>query len=135
MISLIILAEHDMAHGLLNAIEHVLGSRPQSVDVQPIDYHASQESLTQALETRIRDIDRGQGVLILADVYGSSHTNAACRLLQPGRVELVSGVNVPMLLRVLSHRRLGMEELLRKALSGGTEGIVRAPARNPDSRP
>jgi len=129
MISIIILAQQDMANGLLNAIEHVLGNRPQSLEVQPIDYHQPQEALAQALDARIRAIDRGKGVLILADVYGSSHTNAACRLLKPGHIELVSGVNVPMLLRVLSHRRLGMEELLRKALSGGTEGIVRAPAR------
>jgi PTS system ascorbate-specific IIA component len=128
MISIIVLAQQEMANGLLNAIEHVLGSRPQLLDVQPIDYHASQEALASALDERIRRIDNGEGVLILADVYGSSHTNAACRLLQPGRIELVSGVNVPMLLRVLSHRRLGMEDLLRKALSGGAEGIVRAPA-------
>jgi len=128
MISIIILAQQDMANGLINAIEHVLGNRPQALDVQPIDYHESQEALAQALDTRIQRLDQGHGVLILADIYGSSHTNAACRLLKPGRVELVSGVNVPMLLRVLSHRRLGMAELVRKALSGGTDGIVSAPA-------
>ena len=62
-----------------------------------------------------------------------SITNAACRLLAPGRIELVSGVNVPMLLRVLSYRTLGMNELLRKAMSGGTEGIVRAALPAPAS--
>jgi len=128
MISIIILAQQDMANGLINAIEHVLGNRPQALDVQPIDYHEPQEALAQALDMRIQRLDQGHGVLILADIYGSSHTNAACRLLKPGRVELVSGVNVPMLLRVLSHRRLGMAELVHKALSGGTDGIVSAPA-------
>jgi PTS system mannose-specific IIA component len=126
MISLIILAEQDMARGLLSAIEHVLGCHPPLLDIQPIDYHQSQEALAQTLAVRIRKIDQGDGVLILADVYGSSHTNAAMQLVQPGRIELVSGVNVPMLLRVLSYRHLGMEELLGKAVSGGAEGIVRA---------
>jgi len=126
MISLIILAQQDMAQGLLNAIEHVLGQHPPHLDIQPIDYHQPQEQLAQALAGRIRRIDQGDGVLILADVYGSSHTNAAVHLLAPGRVELVSGVNVPMLLRVVSYRNLSMPELLRKAISGGTEGIVRA---------
>jgi PTS system ascorbate-specific IIA component len=131
MIGLIILAQEDLGRGLLNAIEHVLGNRPDQLDVQPIDYHQSQEALTQALSTRIQKIDQGDGVLILADIYGSSHTNAACRLLVPGHIELVSGVNLPMLVRVLNYRNLGMDELLRKAQSGGTEGIVRAtpPAR------
>ena len=69
-------------------------------------------------------MDRGDGVLILADIYGSSHTNAACRLLVPGQVELVSGVNLPMLVRVLNYRHLSMGELVRKAQSGGAQGIV-----------
>jgi PTS system ascorbate-specific IIA component len=126
MISLIILAQEDLGQGLLNAVEHVLGNRPALLDIQPIDYHQPQEALAQALLERIRKIDQGDGVLILADIYGSSHTNAACRLLVPGRVELVSGVNLPMLVRVLNYRNLSMEQLLRKAQSGGAEGIVRA---------
>jgi len=126
MISLIILAQGDMGEGLLEAVEHVLGKRPVALEVQPIDYHESQDALGQALAERIRRLDQGQGVLILADIYGSSHTNAACHLLSPGRVELVSGVNLPMLVRVLNYRHLSLPELLRKAITGGTEGIVTA---------
>jgi len=126
MISLIILAQEDLGRGLLNAVEHVLGNRPTLLDIEPIDYHQPQEALAQALSARIHKIDQGDGVLILADIYGSSHTNAACRLLVPGHIELVSGVNLPMLVRVLNYRNLSMDELLRKAQSGGTEGIVRA---------
>lgn len=124
MISIIILAQADLGRGLLNAVEHVLGSKPIDFDIQPIDYHESQESLAQALAARIKKMDRGDGVLILADIYGSSHTNAACRLLAPGQVELVSGVNLPMLVRVLNYRHLPMNELVRKAQSGGAQGIV-----------
>jgi len=126
MISLIILAQEDLGKGLLNAVEHVLGNQPLALAIQPIDYHQSQEALAQALAVRIQKVDQGDGVLILADIYGSSHTNAACRLLVPGRIELVSGVNLPMLVRVLNYRNLSMDELLRKAQSGGAEGIVRA---------
>jgi PTS system mannose-specific IIA component len=133
MISIIILAQQDMAQGLVNAIEHVLGQHPPRLDIQPIDYHQPQEQLAAALAARIRKVDQGDGVLILADVYGSSHTNAAVHLLAPGRIELVSGVNVPMLLRVVSYRNLSMQELLRKAISGGTEGIVRASTLHDDS--
>jgi len=126
MISLILLTQGDMGNGLLNAIDHVLGKRPGALEVQPINYHESQDLLAQALAERIRRLDQGDGVLILADIYGSSHTNAACRLLVPGRIELVSGVSLPMLVRALNYRHLSMDELLRKAISGGTEGIVRA---------
>lgn len=124
MISIIILAQADLGRGLLNAVEHVLGSKPTDFDIQPIDYHESQESLAQALAARIKKMDHGDGVLILADIYGSSHTNAACRLLSPGQVELVSGINLPMLVRVLNYRHLSMNELVRKAQTGGAQGIV-----------
>jgi PTS system ascorbate-specific IIA component len=126
MIGIILLAQEDMGRGLLNAVEHVLGKRPERLDIQPIDYHQSQEALAQALSARIRMNDQGDGVLVLADIYGSSHTNAACRLLVPGHIELVSGLNLPMLVRVLNYRDLGMDALLRKAQTGGAEGIVRA---------
>ena len=125
MIGLIVLAQGKMGEGLLNAVEHVLGARPKAFDIQPIDYRQPPETLTQALAARIQKIDQGDGVLILADIYGSSHTNAACWLLVPGHIELVSGVNLPMLVRVLNYRHLPMGELLRKAQSGGAEGIVR----------
>jgi PTS system ascorbate-specific IIA component len=126
MIGIIVLAQEDMGRGLLNAMEHVLGKRPEQLEIQPIDYHQTQEALEQALSQRILKIDQGDGVLILADIYGSSHTNAACRLLVSGHIELVSGINLPMLVRVLNYRNLGMDALLRKAQSGGSEGIVRA---------
>jgi PTS system ascorbate-specific IIA component len=126
MIGIILLAHEEMGRGLLHAVEHVLGKRPEQLDIQPIDYQQPQESLVQALSERIRTINQGDGVLVLADIYGSSHTNAACRLLVPGRVELVSGINLPMLVRVLNYRNLSMDALLRKAQSGGVEGIVRA---------
>jgi len=132
MIHIIILAQGGMAAGLVDAIEHVLGKRPPALDIQPIDYHETQESLTRKLASRLQTLHQAPGVLILADIYGSSHTNAACGLLEPGKVELVSGVNVPMLLRVLSYRQLPMKELLRKALSGGTEGIVHANPKHKD---
>jgi PTS system mannose-specific IIA component len=126
MISLILLAQGDMGEGLLGAIEHVLGKRPGALEVQPINYHESQDALAQSLARRIQKLDQGDGVLILADIYGSSHTNAACRLLAPGHIVLVSGLSLPMLVRALNYRHLSMDELLRKAISGGTEGIVHA---------
>ena len=76
------------------------------------------------LREGIRKVDQGDGVLILADVYGATHTNVACHLLARGRIELITGVNLPMLLRVLNYRHLKMDDLIDKALSGGSGGIA-----------
>jgi len=63
-------------------------------------------------------------VLVLTDIYGATPGNIALRLLKPGSVEGISGVNLPMLIRALTYREQGLAALVEKALSGGTEGVV-----------
>lgn len=124
MIGLVILAQKDMGKGLLAAVEHVFGSMPPQLYAQPVDYDQPPEQLGIALQRQIERADQGDGVLILADIYGATHTNVACRLLRPGAIELIAGVNLPMLIRVLNYRHLSLTKLTEKALSGGPEGIV-----------
>jgi len=63
-------------------------------------------------------------VLVLTDVYGATPGNIAAQLLEPGRVEGVAGVNLPMLVRVLTYRDKGLALAVEKALSGGADGVV-----------
>jgi PTS system ascorbate-specific IIA component len=76
----------------------------------------------------VRFLDQGDGVLILTDIFGATPSNIACKLLEPGRVQGVSGVNLPMLIKALSYREQPMETLIEKALGGANEGIVRMPS-------
>ncbi len=124
MIGLLILAQKDMAAGLIASAAHTFGARPPALEAAGVDFVQGPEALTQMIAQRVQQLDQGDGVLILADVYGTTHTNLACRLLKRGRVELISGVNVPMLLRVLNYRHLSMDDLIDRALSGGSGGIV-----------
>jgi PTS system mannose-specific IIA component len=126
MIGLLILADKKLGEALLGAVVHTLGSRPPQLAAIELDYGIAPEQMDVLIREAVRKIDQGDGVLILADVYGATHTNVACRLLARGRIELVAGVNLPMLLRVLNYRQLPMEELIHKAISGGSSGILRA---------
>ncbi len=62
---------------------------------------------------------------MLTDIFGATPSNLASRLLEPGRIEGVAGVNLPMLLRVLTHRDKNLETLLQRAVSGGCDGVMR----------
>lgn len=124
MIGLLILAQKDIGKGLLAAVEHVFGSLPPQLQAMPVSYDEPPERLSADLERRIENMDQGDGVLVLSDIYGATHTNVACRLLRPGAVELIAGINLPMLIRVLNYRHLNLTKLVEKALSGGPEGIV-----------
>lgn len=126
MIGVLLLGQREIGDALVIATEHVLGARPSRLEVLPLEHDRDPEHLRRLIEQHLARLDDGHGVLILADIYGASHTNVACQLLVPNRVELVSGANLPMLLRVLNYRQLPLAEVARKAVSGGGEGIVRA---------
>jgi len=124
MIGLLILAEKKLGDGLLAAVAHTLGSIPAQLVAVDLKYDTAPEQMDALIRQALQKVDGGDGALILADVYGATHTNVACRLLSRGRIELVAGVNLPMLLRVLNYRQLQMDDLIDKALSGGCGGIV-----------
>lgn len=75
-----------------------------------------------------------QGVLILTDLYGSTPCNLVRRLLQNKKVAVVTGLNLPMLVRVLNYPRLSLVQLVQKAVSGGREGVVRCTQRAPANK-
>ena len=60
---------------------------------------------------------------MLTDIFGASPANLALKLLEPGRIEGVAGVNLPMLLRALTYRERGMDVLLTRAIAGGRDGV------------
>jgi PTS system ascorbate-specific IIA component len=72
----------------------------------------------------MEQIEAGEGVLILTDIFGATPGNVVSKLLQDGRVEGVSGVSLPMLLRVLTGREGSLAAVVQRALSGGSEGLV-----------
>ena len=76
----------------------------------------------------VKELDDGDGVLILSDMYGGSPANIAGKLVIPGKVEGVAGVNLPMLIRVLTYRDKPLQMIVTKAVSGGCDGVVRIPA-------
>lgn len=72
----------------------------------------------------INTLDQGEGVLVLTDMYGSTPSNIANRLPENNDIMVISGINLPMLIRVLNYPSLSLEDLAAKALSGGRDGIL-----------
>jgi mannose/fructose-specific phosphotransferase system component IIA len=124
MIGLLILGQKDFAEGLIKAVEHTFGTRPPAIEAVGIDYSQPPERIADVMRRQLAQVDRGDGVLILADIYGTTHTNVACRMVRRGRVELISGASLPMVLRALTYRGLGMDELIDRTLTGGFNGII-----------
>jgi PTS system ascorbate-specific IIA component len=90
-------------------------------DVLPDSDTAANVALAR---TMLREIDTGSGVLVLTDAFGASPGNTAAQLAEPGRVAVIAGVNLPMLLRALCYRDGALAEAAEKALAGGTQGVM-----------
>jgi PTS system mannose-specific IIA component len=125
MIGILIVSHGAFGESLIHSASHVLGKRPLYVRQVGITVHDDPDALIPVAEDLIRFVDRGEGVLILTDIYGATPSNVASRLLKPGRVEGIAGVNLPMLIRALTYREEPLDTVLAKALSGGTEGVIR----------
>lgn len=129
MIGILLVSHGAFGESLIHCASHVLGKRPLYVRQVGVTVHDDPEEIIPVAEDLIRFLDQGQGVLLMTDIYGATPSNIASRLLVPGRVEGIAGVNLPMLIRALTYRAEPLETVVAKALSGGTEGVTRMPAK------
>jgi PTS system ascorbate-specific IIA component len=124
MIGILIVAHGAFGEALIHSASHVLGKRPLRVRQVGLTVHDDPEAILPQAKDLVRQLEEGDGVLVLTDIYGATPGNIALKLLKPGRVEGISGVNLPMLIRALTYREQGLAITVEKALSGGTEGVI-----------
>jgi mannose PTS system EIIA component len=124
MIGMLIVAHGAFGEALIHSASHVLGKRPLRVRQVGVTVHDDPEAILPQATDLVHQLNDGEGVLVLTDIYGATPGNIALKLLVPGRVEGISGVNLPMLIRALTYREQGLVMVVEKALSGGTEGVI-----------
>ena len=124
MIGILIVAHGALGQSLVDAVTHVLGARPPQFGVFPVGADDDPLQLLPKARAEVSALDSGDGVAVLADLYGATPCNLATKLARPGRVEVIAGVNLPMLVRAFTYRTRGMETLVKKAISGGCEGVL-----------
>ncbi|MBI4124165.1 MAG: PTS sugar transporter subunit IIA [Betaproteobacteria bacterium] len=128
MIGVLIVTHGEIGTALLASAAQILGAPPQQVATLSVWRQDDPDDLVLRAQELLEGIDDGDGVLVLTDIFGATPGNVVSRLLQNGRVEGVSGVSLPMLLRVLTGRNGAPDGKLgaavQRALSGGAEGVV-----------
>jgi PTS system ascorbate-specific IIA component len=129
MVGILIVSHGTFGESLIHCASHVLGRRPLYVRQLGVTVHDDPDEILPVAEDLIRFLDQGQGVLVMTDIYGATPSNIAAKLLKAGRVEGLAGVNLPMLIRALTYREEPLGAMLAKALSGGSEGVMRMPER------
>lgn len=125
MIGILIVSHGAFGESLIHSASHVLGKRPLYLRQLGVTVHDDPDQLLPVAEDLIRFLDQGAGVLVLTDIYGATPSNIGARLLRPGRIEGLAGVNLPMLIRAITYRNESLPMMIEKALEGAKEGVTR----------
>ena len=124
MIGILIIAHGGLGESLIHCVTHVLGKQPPQLAHFAVGTNDDPSDLLPRAQQMVSTLNMGSGVLILSDIYGASPCNLVTKLLAPGKVEGVAGVNLPMLVRVLNYRDKPIKVCLEKAVTGGRDGVV-----------
>ncbi|HUD42715.1 MAG TPA: PTS fructose IIA subunit family protein [Dokdonella sp.] len=123
-VGVLLLTHEAMGGALITAARHVLGKLPLPLDVIEVEPGSDPDTTLRDATLRARSLDGGDGVLVLTDLYGATPCNVAQRLPGLGvHMHCVSGLNLPMLLRVLNYPEQKLDQLAQTAASGGRGGI------------
>lgn len=126
MVGLLIVTHSELGREFLNAAEFIVG-RLDAADAVSITQTADSEEIRKMVEERVKALDRGQGVLILADMLGGTPSNISLSFLKEEKVEVLTGVNLPMVIAIAQNRsELTLGELAQKGEEAGKTSIALA---------
>ena len=131
MVGIVVIAHAPLASALSKCAEHVYSCEPNTRrELRALDVDGNADLAATVLRARelVREVDRGDGVLILTDAFGATPGNVATQVAASERVAVLAGVNLPMLLRAVCYRGGRLEEVAEKALAGGRQGMLQIDA-------
>ena len=137
MNAILIIAHAPLAHALRSCALHVFpdcAAHVAAIDVQP--NLPPEETLHMAKIAMSQLAGEGiGGILVLTDIFGATPSNVAQRLVDGQKSRLITGVNLPMLLRSVSYRHEPLEALVSRAVIGGTQGVMQVAITAPQNQP
>ena len=124
MIGMILVTHGRLADHFIDAMEHVVGKQ-EGVATICIGPNDDMEQRRADIADAIRTVDQGQGAIILTDLFGGTPSNLAISLLDTGRVEVIAGINLPMLIRLAGARKsMNVVDAVNAAQTAGRNYIT-----------
>ncbi|BAU58551.2 PTS fructose transporter subunit IIA [Halorhodospira halochloris] len=123
-VGLLLITHQRIGQELLQIASQTLGVCPLQTKALGVYFEDEPHKMAHKAEEMIKDLDSGSGVLILSDAYGSTPANIAVSAAKNKTTRLVTGVNLPMLLRIFNYHESSLDELTEAAFKGGRDGIV-----------
>ncbi|MGE4440358.1 MAG: PTS sugar transporter subunit IIA [Desulfomicrobium sp.] len=123
MVGVIVVTHGQFGKHLLEAAQTILGPQEQCAHIA-VEGAVEMSALLTELKQTVKRMETGDGVIILTDMFGGTPSNISLSLLQPGKVDVLTGANLPMLLRILGMRTQELSQLAQEAKNAAIQGIV-----------
>ncbi|MEC7961544.1 MAG: PTS fructose transporter subunit IIA [Pseudomonadota bacterium] len=122
MIGLMIITHGNLALELKSAMEYMIGDQ-NDIEIFSITPDDDIDIQKNNIEKKIKKLNQGKGVIILTDVFGSTPSNLALNFLEPGIIEILSGVNLPMLIKICQLRDKDILEVIQEGKNAAQKYI------------
>lgn len=124
-VGVLLITHPGIGSSLLDVATQLLHKLPLPAEALEVSFDSEPSTLLPSASAALRRVDRGDGVLVLTDLYGATPSNLATSLAQLGTpVRRVSALSLPMLLRVMNYAELGLEQMSAVAAAGARNGVV-----------
>ncbi len=123
MVGVLLVTHLDFGYILLQTAQEIMGAQQGCLAVS-VDINRRMEDILQDIKAGLKQVDAGQGVIVLTDMFGGSPSNLSLSLLGSGNLEVITGANLPMLLKIMGSRELALQDLALQAKNAGQQGIV-----------
>lgn len=124
MIGILLITHEDLGENLISCATHVMQMPLPQLNHLGVFKQDQPEVIFAKANALIHELDSGDGVLVISDMYGATPCNISTSLVRAGKVECIAGASLPMLVRVLTYRHEPLAVVVQKALSGGQQGVV-----------
>ena len=123
-VSVLLITHENTGEVLLQTVRRVMEICPLQTRCLPVPFDSDPDEVQQEAAQMIKAMDKGDGILILTDMFGSTPSNIAHRLSEEGKVMVVTGLNLPMMIKVMNYPNLDLLQLVDAAVEGGKNGVL-----------
>jgi len=122
-VGILIITHSDIGKQMLLTATSVYGTNPFRVEILSVDNFDQPNDVIQLGQKYVNFLDKGNGVLVLTDIIGTTPSNIA-KSIKHRKIKVVAGLNLSMILNVFNYPKFSLEKLADKAIEGGVEGIM-----------
>lgn len=123
MVGILLVSHGEIGTALFNSATQILEKKHVNISCVSINSNHRINSHEKIIQDKLSQLDNGKGVLVMTDMYGATPTNIIKKLISPNKHEVITGLNLPMLMQALTNRNLSLDELMKICLKYGQQNI------------